>query len=104
MQRANVDAEAAPRREIDASTDPGRLPHVDPKRCTGRGRCVAACEPRLLSLEVVRWKKYSVLHDADRCTSCNACAVICPFHAITMRTPRRGQASSTSANMTLSMS
>lgn len=62
-----------------------RLPAIDPARCTGCGRCVAACEPHLLSLEVVQWKKSSVLHDADRCTGCSLCALRCPFDAITMR-------------------
>jgi ferredoxin len=63
----------------------GRLPDVDAQRCTGCGRCVAVCGPRLLSLEVVRWEKFSVLHEPDRCTGCSQCAVNCPFHAITMR-------------------
>jgi MinD superfamily P-loop ATPase len=62
-----------------------RLPKIDTERCTGCGRCVATCEPRLLSLEVVRWKKFSVLHELDRCTGCSLCAVSCPFHAIAMR-------------------
>ncbi len=66
-----------------------RLPHVDPDRCTGCGRCVAACDAHLLSLEVVRWKKTSVLHDAERCTGCTLCAVKCPFHAITMKPTKR---------------
>jgi len=63
----------------------GRLPAIDPQRCTGCGRCVAACGPHLLSLEVVHWKKRAVLHGAQACTHCSACAVVCPFHAITMR-------------------
>ncbi|MBL8351275.1 MAG: 4Fe-4S binding protein [Burkholderiaceae bacterium] len=76
-----VDAGApAPRRSR-------RLPAIDPRRCTGCGRCVAACEPQLLSLEVVRWKKSSVLGDAQRCTGCSLCALRCPFDAITMRRP-----------------
>jgi ferredoxin len=61
-----------------------RLPDIDPARCTGCGRCVAACEPHVLSLEVVRWQKFAVLHDAHRCTGCSLCAVRCPFDAITM--------------------
>lgn len=64
-----------------------RLPDIDPRRCTGCGRCVAACAPHVLSLEVVRWKKSAVLRDAGGCTGCRLCAVKCPFHAITMRTP-----------------
>jgi Pyruvate/2-oxoacid:ferredoxin oxidoreductase delta subunit len=59
-------------------------PNIDPQRCTGCGRCVAACDLQLLSLEVVQWKKSSVLHEPSRCTGCSLCAVRCPFDAITM--------------------
>ena len=62
-----------------------RLPDIDTQRCTGCGRCVAVCDPHLLSLEVVRWKKFAVLHGSERCTGCSACAATCPFHAIAMR-------------------
>jgi ferredoxin len=78
---------------LEAHTPPRRsrrLPGIDPARCTGCGRCVAACEPHLLSLEVVQWKKSSVLHDADRCTGCSLCALRCPFDAITMRPQAKG--------------
>ena len=68
---------------------PPRLPEIDTARCTGCGRCVAACEPHVLSLEVVRWKKFAVLHDAQRCTGCSDCAVVCPFHVIKMRRAER---------------
>lgn len=66
-------------------SQPARLPHIDPKRCTGCGRCVGACEPHLLSLEVLRWKKTAVLNGPERCTACSACAVVCPFAAISLR-------------------
>jgi len=46
---------------------------------------VGACEPHLLSLEVARWKKTAVLESPERCTACSACAVVCPFAAITLR-------------------
>ena len=62
-----------------------RLPDIDTQRCTGCGWCVAMCDPHLLSLEVVRWKKSAVLHEPERCTGCSACAVTCPLHAIAMR-------------------
>ncbi len=71
----------------------GRLPDVDIRRCTGCGRCVAACDLHLLSLETIRWEKFAVLHEADRCTSCNACAASCPFQAIAMRSKARVESS-----------
>lgn len=33
---------------------PKALPEIDPDRCTGCGRCVAACEPKVLWLETDR--------------------------------------------------
>ena len=49
-----------------------RLPAIDPDRCTGCGRCVAACEPRALSLETrADWRKSALLHAADDCTGCS---------------------------------
>ena len=74
-------------------TDPraaDRCPAIDPKRCTGCGRCVAVCPPHVLSLHTVRWDKHAVLDDADGCTACAACAVVCPFHAVTMRRTAQG--------------
>ena len=64
-----------------------RLPDIDADRCTGCGRCVAVCEPHVLSLETTNWRKSAVLHDRDDCTGCSLCAVRCPFHAITMTRP-----------------
>jgi len=65
-----------------------RLPVVDADRCTGCGRCVAVCEPRVLSLETrPDWRKSAVLHPADGCTGCSLCALRCPFGAIAMRRP-----------------
>ena len=62
-----------------------RLPAIDPRRCTGCGRCVGACAPHVLSLQAQRWRKHAVLDDATRCTGCSQCAVVCPFRAIRMR-------------------
>jgi ferredoxin len=65
-----------------------RLPEIDPGRCTGCGRCVAACEPRALSLETrADWRKSALLHAPDDCTGCSLCALRCPFEAIAMRRP-----------------
>jgi len=91
---------AASVRRAQRSRGPGRLPDIDPGRCTGCGRCVAACELHLLSLETVRWEKFAVLHEAVRCTSCTACAANCPFRAITMRSKARVESSKEGARPT----
>lgn len=57
---------------------------IDSGRRTGGGWCGAACEPRVLSLEVVAWKKISVLSQPERCTERSEYAVVCPFHTIRM--------------------
>ena len=65
-----------------------RLPAIDAARCTGCGRCVAACAPRVLSLETrPDWRKTARLHGHDGCTGCSLCALRCPFDAITMKRP-----------------
>ncbi len=70
-----------------------RLPIVDADRCTGCGRCVAACPPRVLSLETrPDWRKSAVLHGAADCTGCSLCAWRCPFDAIVMRRAQDGLA------------
>ena len=65
------------------------LPVIDPDRCTGCGRCVAACEPHVLWLAADHPKgwgpKHAVLHDPAGCTTCAQCWVVCPFDAIAMR-------------------
>jgi ferredoxin len=60
------------------------LPSIDVFRCTGCGRCVAACRPNLLSLEKRGWVKTSVLHDLMACTGCGACESACPYGVIGM--------------------
>ncbi|OYV00007.1 MAG: 4Fe-4S ferredoxin [Burkholderiales bacterium PBB5] len=68
----------------DKPAGPGTRPAIN-QRCTGCGRCVAACPPKVLWLESHQWQKRAVLHQPKGCTGCAACAVVCPFHAIRMQ-------------------
>ena len=61
-----------------------RRPEVG-ARCTGCGRCVAACAPAVLWLDTRAGRKRAVLHDPAGCTGCARCAVVCPFDAIRLR-------------------
>ncbi|MFZ2308799.1 MAG: 4Fe-4S dicluster domain-containing protein [Rhodoferax sp.] len=60
------------------------LPYIAAAKCTGCGRCVGACGPHLLSLEVVNWIKTAQLDNDANCTGCSECSDVCPFGAISM--------------------
>jgi ferredoxin len=60
---------------------------IDTTRCTGCGRCVAACPPAVLCLQPLGWVKTAALH-ASGCTGCARCVAVCPFDAV--HTLRRG--------------
>ena len=60
------------------------LPHINAAKCTGCGRCVGACGPHILILEVENWIKTARFADAIRCTGCSKCSEVCPFGAISM--------------------
>ena len=68
-----------------ACTMPAKiLPAITPERCTGCGRCVAACASHVLSLHIHKWVKTARLDDASACTACAQCLVVCPFGAVRM--------------------
>lgn len=60
------------------------LAQIDPQRCTGCGRCIAACPLPIIAFETQAWRKYAVLQDAPRCTGCSVCEPVCPVGAITL--------------------
>lgn len=64
------------------------LPEVAMARCTGCGRCVAACRERLLTLEVTGYRKHAFLREPARCTrclDCLDCVAACPVGALSCR-------------------
>jgi ferredoxin len=62
-----------------------KIAFVDTVRCSGCGRCIAACPLPLFSFETVGWRKTAVLTDAPRCTGCARCEAVCPVKAISMQ-------------------
>lgn len=63
------------------------LPEVTTVRCSGCGRCVAACPDRLFTLETAGYRKYAVLLSPARCSTCLLCVAACPVGAL-VRTER----------------
>ncbi|WP_437178209.1 4Fe-4S dicluster domain-containing protein [Geomonas subterranea] len=59
-----------------------RRAEIDVSRCTGCGRCVAACPKRLLTLEVAGYHKHALLTGWEKCDGCLACLPACPVRAI----------------------
>lgn len=66
-----------------------RIPHIDTSRCSGCGRCIAACPLHLIAFETRDWRKLSVLQDSALCNGCAKCAVNCPLDVIDMKKPTR---------------
>jgi ferredoxin len=58
------------------------LPQIDASRCSGCGRCVAACPEKIISLEVDGYRKHAEIVNIERCTSCGRCLLNCPVEAI----------------------
>ena len=63
------------------------VPHVDVTRCTGCGRCVAACPVRLVTLDLHGYRKTACIMAAERCTWCGACVESCPVGALATTAP-----------------
>jgi ferredoxin len=69
------------------------IAQIDPARCTGCGRCISACDLRLIAFETRDWKKRSVVQDPGHCTGCGDCASRCPVNAISLAEDHQGKAS-----------
>ena len=59
-------------------------PTIEVTRCTGCGRCVAACCERLFTLETAGFRKHAHLKGGERCTLCGRCLEACPVGALGM--------------------
>jgi ferredoxin len=58
------------------------LPHVEPERCNGCGKCVNACPVEAMTLvsanDPHRPKRRKAALDADICLGCGVCTRVCP--------------------------
>lgn len=61
---------------------PKATPTIAVARCSGCGRCVAACPERIITLEANGHRKQAVITAPERCTRCGACITACPLEAI----------------------
>jgi NAD-dependent dihydropyrimidine dehydrogenase PreA subunit len=61
-----------------------QLAIVDAEKCSGCGRCIAACPLPLFSFQTRAWRKTVVMQDAQHCTGCARCVPRCPVGAIAM--------------------
>jgi len=57
-------------------------PQIDSARCTGCGRCVAACPVRIITLEVAGFRKNAMIMQPARCNLCGRCIAECPVEAV----------------------
>jgi ferredoxin len=55
---------------------------VEASRCSGCGRCVAACSLRLITLDNIGSRKIAWVKFPERCSLCERCISECPIGAI----------------------
>jgi ferredoxin len=54
----------------------------DPERCSGCGRCVAACPEKLYTLEITNYRKHAINRNPAKCILCGKCVTACPLGII----------------------
>jgi Na+-translocating ferredoxin:NAD+ oxidoreductase subunit B len=73
----------------------GRLPSVDPDKCTGCRKCEAACPTKVIEVLPASKQVLVACHSKDKgaetrkkcsigCISCGICAKVCPFDAASL--------------------
>ncbi|MDD2366313.1 MAG: 4Fe-4S binding protein [Desulfuromonadaceae bacterium] len=55
---------------------------IDKDLCSGCGRCVAACPEKIITLEVIGFRKTATISGTELCRGCYLCMNICPISAI----------------------
>lgn len=55
---------------------------TDAERCSGCGRCVAACPEKLYTLELANHRKHAINRNPAKCLLCGKCADSCPLGII----------------------
>jgi NAD-dependent dihydropyrimidine dehydrogenase PreA subunit len=60
--------------------------YIDEKKCTGCGKCKAACPkgPRVYSIEEKHGREVCVLKDPSYCLGCRMCVTVCMEDVITL--------------------
>lgn len=55
---------------------------TEPERCSGCGRCIAACPEKLYGFEYYQHRKTSRNKTPAKCTLCGRCVTACPLDII----------------------